>query len=67
MSKHNKGNESKNNRLLSTNTRQKKAKQYFLHIKKYNNKLKELGFHLSDRYSAICLFDGDNENPIDSL
>lgn len=53
--------------VLSAAIRLKKAKQYFAHIKKYNKKLKELGFHLSDSYSTICLFDSDNEDSIDSL
>jgi hypothetical protein len=53
--------------LLSATTRLKKAKQYFAQIKKYNKKLNELGFVLSDSYSTICLFDGDNEDSIDSL
>ena len=53
--------------VLSAATRVKKAKQYFAQIKKYNNKLEKLGFYLSDSYSTICLFDGDNEDSVDSL
>lgn len=53
--------------VLSAATRLKMAKKYFAQIKKYNNKLKQLGFYLSDSYSTICLFDGDNEDSIDSL
>lgn len=55
------------NPVLSAAIRLEKAKQYFAQIKKYNNKLKELGFYLSDSYSTICLFDGENEDSIDSL
>lgn len=69
MNKSNNNNEAANGTkpVLSTATRLKMGKKYFSQIKKYNKKLNELGFMLSDSYSTICLFDGENEDSIDSL
>lgn len=55
------------NRVLSDATRLKLAKRYFNQIKKYNNKLNEIGYFLSDSYSKICLFENNSEDSVDSL